>query len=312
MPFCHHQVTVLFYSFPALLSIQKSDVQWTTPPDFSCSIGWLARCTAPHPLSCPHTLLLRLVFTFTLVQDKTSPTAPIFPDSYTSRCSMWNGGVYWFMEDRGAECMVELVQADQSNTWSVIVVTKGRKEESCVLALNKVVELFMSSLLESFESSELQFFLLDSTKESDLLSKDNHFSINEIEQYLSDSQWAKVLTSQTGRQVMQPSKLKALTKDALWYSLFSLDRATVLHYLEDVSSDLLDLGLHLKLRPSTLGAIRTDFRFDCDGQREQVVKKWMSSTHPPPCWWHLTEALRKIGMGGLAKKIFQEQSKLVY
>ena len=71
------------------------------------------------------------------------------------------------------------------------------------------------------------------------------------------------------------------------------------------------LGLHLKLRPSTLEAIETDFPSDCDRRRREVVKKWMSSTHTP-CWWHLTKALREIGMGGLAKKIEREHSKFKY
>ena len=217
----------------------------------------------------------------------------------------------WFMEDRGAECMVELAQDDEKKMWRIIVGTKCREdmEEGCALALNKVVECVMSSLLELFKMSQLQFFLLDSTNDSDLLNKDNHFAIIEVERYLSASQWEKVLSSQTGRQVMQPSKLMALTKIALWYNLFSLQYVTVLRYLQEVSKDLKRLGLDLNIRPSILEAIEADFPSQCAKRREQIVKKWMSSTHPPPCWWHLTKALREIGMGGLAKRIEREQGK---
>ena len=197
--------------------------------------------------------------------------------------------------------------------WCAVGVcsTKCREdmEESCALALNKVVECVMSSLLELFESSRLQFFLLDSTNDSDFLNRDYHFAINEVEKYLSASHWEKVLPSLTGRGVMQPSKLMALTKIAHWYNLFSLQYVTVLHYLQEVSKDLKRLGLHLKIHPSVLEAIETDFPSQCAKRREQIVKKWMSSTHPPPCWWYLTKALREIGMGGLAKRIEREQGR---
>ena len=150
--------------------------------------------------------------------------------------------------------MVELV-----DTKSVVVTIKCEEdmEESCVVTVNKVIECVMNSLLELFKSSALQFFLLDSTEDSDLLSKDNHFAVKEVEEYLS-SQGGNIL-SQTGRRFMQPTKLIFLRKLVLWNSCFPLDYITVLHYLEDVSKDVLTLGLHLKLRPNILEAIDSDF-----------------------------------------------------
>lgn len=158
-------------------------------------------------------------------------------------------------------------------------------------------------------TSKFQFYFLDSTEDSELLNPSNHFTVSDVEKLLATRKGQKVLVSQTGTKKMKPEKLVVLFKLAHWYNFFPLNRFTVLKYLEDVVGELTNLGLHLDLRPSILEAIEVDFPSSVERRRREVVKRWMSSTHTPPCWWHLTKALREIGMGALAAEIEKDHGK---
>ena len=103
-----------FLFSPALCTVGKSDVSLVTPPGIGYSIGWLAKCTDTScdyfPSRFLHVLLLRLVFGFTLAvptQHLTDTSASPDHSHLKRRCTMWNCGVRWFMEE-GVECMVEL------------------------------------------------------------------------------------------------------------------------------------------------------------------------------------------------------------
>ena len=91
-----------FLFFPALCSVDKSEVSWVTPPDLSYSIGWLARCTDPCDYFPPrflHVLLLRLVFKFTLCAQKEASGVSPDHSHFQHICTMWKTGVHWLMEE---------------------------------------------------------------------------------------------------------------------------------------------------------------------------------------------------------------------
>ena len=104
-----------FLFFPALCSVDKSQVVWEEPTGNSFSIGWLALCTDPHDYFPPrflHVLLLRLVYTLTLsapAQLQTAHASPV----HGRRCTMWKTGVQLVHDRQGVDCMVELVSGSQ-------------------------------------------------------------------------------------------------------------------------------------------------------------------------------------------------------
>ena len=72
-----------FLFFPALCSLNSSDISWDTPAHFSYGMGWLARCTESHhsfPSRFLHVLLLRLVFRFTLSVPDEVRSPAVSPD----------------------------------------------------------------------------------------------------------------------------------------------------------------------------------------------------------------------------------------
>ena len=130
-----------FLFFPTLCSADKSEVSWTTPPDLSYCIRWLAQYTDPHNYFPPrflHVLLLRIVFRFTL----TAPGKAIddYSKHFQHRCTMWKTGVHWLMEE-GVECMVEMVNIDKQGPHGVVVITKSEQDavENCISVFNNIV-----------------------------------------------------------------------------------------------------------------------------------------------------------------------------
>ena len=300
-----------FLFFPALCSVDKSEVSWVTPPDLSYSIGWLARCTNPCDYFPPrflHVLLLRVVFRFTLSVPAQKQASGSSPDhSHFQRlCTMWKTGVHWLMEE-GVECMVELVNRNKD----IIVTTKSiiDRTQNCTIVFSQIVSCVMEAKAEFCHSTKPQFFLLNFTDEDDYLSEDNQFPMSYVERILACPERKEVIISKSGNKQMEVSKLLSLRILTHWHNLFPIDFLSVHHLLKNVVDKVYDLGLELKVPYHTLEELETNFPTDVVKRRREVVKGWMSSTHHPPCWWHLVQALKRIGMNALAEEIQREHSK---
>ena len=302
-----------FLFFPALYTVGRSDVPWVTPLGLSCSIGWLARCANISgdyfPPRFLHVLLLRLVFGFTLAvpaQHQTDNNASPDHSLLKRRCSMWNCGVHWSMEE-GVECMVELVDGNKG----VVVVTNSKpcNKENCVRIFHRIISCVMEAKAEFCHSIKLQFFLLDPSQSADYLHEDNLFAMSDVERVLVSCDKKEVI-SVTGEAKMEREKLACLCKFTLWNSLFSLNFSCVHHYLEDVVKELCVLFIHLGLDKSLLDTIETNFPDSVDRRRVELVDKWISTSSPdPPCWWDLVQALKKIKYGRLAQDLETQYSK---
>ena len=300
-----------FLFFPALCSVDKSEVSWVTPPDLSYSIGWLARCTDPCDYFPPrflHVLLLRVVFRFTLSVPAQNQASGASPDhSHFQRlCTMWKTGVHWLMEE-GVECMVELVNGNKE----VVVTTKSTKEraQNCTIVFSRIITSVMEAKAEFCQSVKPQFFLLDCTDEDDYLSKDHLFPMSYVERALACPEGKEVIISMSGKRLMEISKFHSLRMFTHWHSLFPIDFYSVLHLLKDVVRDLYIFGVHLNIPQGVVKAIEEDFPANTDRRRREIVTKWMSSTQNPPCWWRLVQALDRIDQKVLAKDIQKEHSK---
>ena len=293
-----------FLFFPALCSVDKSEVSWVTPPDLSYSIGWLARCTDPCDYFPPrflHVLLLRLVFRFTL-------SVPNQNHGHFQRCcTMWKTGVHWLMKE-GVECMVELVDGNKR----LVVTTKSQEDlvENCISVFNSIISCVMEAKTEFCHSIKPQFFLLDCTDEAvDYLSEDHLFAMRVVEGALIHIPGIEVAVSVNGKGQLKREKLLPLCMLTHWHSLFPIHFSSVLHLLKNVVDKVYDLGLELKVPHHTLKALETNFPTDLVRRRREMVNGWISSTHHPPCWWHLVQALKRIGMNALAEEIQRKHSK---
>ena len=305
-----------FLFFPALCSVDKSEVSWVTPPDLSYSIGWLARCTDPCDYFPPcflHVLLLRVVFKFTLsvpAQNQASGSSPDY-SHFQRRCTMWKTGVHWLMEE-GVECMVELVNGIKE----VVVITKSilDRAQNCTIVFSRIITCVMEAKAEFCHSIKPRFFLLDcsdKSQEGNCLNEDNLFAMSDIESVLAcpEKEGKEVIVSLSGKRQMEISKLLSLRIFIHWHSLFPIDFLSVHYLLKNVVDKVCDLGLELKVPYHTLEALERNFSADFVKRRREMVKGWMSSTHHPPCWWHLVQALKRIGMNALAEEIQREHSK---
>ena len=300
-----------FLFFPALCSVDKSEVSWVTPPDLSYSIGWLARCTDPCDYFPPrflHVLLLRVVFRFTLSvpsQNQASGSSPDY-SHFQRLCTMWKTGVHWLMEE-GVECMVELVNGNKE----VAVITKSDKDwsENCTTVFSRIISCVMEAKAEFCHSIKPQFFLLDCTNVDDYLSEDHQFAMSNVERVLACPEGKKVIISMSGKRQMEISKIHSLRMFTHWHSLFPIDSHSVLYLLKDVVRDLYIFGLSLNIPQGVVKAIEEDFPANTDRRRREIVTKWMISTQDPPCWWRLVQALERIDQKVLAKDIQKEHSK---
>jgi GTPase SAR1 family protein len=294
-----------FLFFPALCTVDKSEVSWATPPDLSYSIGWLARCVDTScdyfPPRFLHVLLLRLVFRFTLAQHPSA--SPDNTDFKRRCCTMWNCGVYWHMEE-GVECMVELVNDNKG----VAVITKSEEDakENCVNVFHRIISCVMEAKAEFCHSIKPELFLLD-PQSSDYLDNDKLFAMSDVERVLASCDGIEV-HSITRKARLKRERLTCLLKFTLWNNLFPLDSASVLHKLRDIVKDLYQLGDYLIPR-DRLDAIEMDFPHSVERRRIELVRVWMSSSPDPPCWWHLVQALERMDCKVLAKEIETEHGK---
>ena len=298
-----------FLFFPALCSLNSSDISWDTPAHFSYGMGWLARCTESHHSFPPrflHVLLLRLVFTFTLSVPAEIQSLAVSPD-HQRYCTMWKTGVQWSMEE-GMDCRVELVNGNKE----VVVLIKGTQDntENCATIFSQIVSCVMVAKAEFCHSIKPKFFLLDSTSGEDYLSDDNLFPMSVVKRALTSFDKKKVMLSISSKGRMDCSKLLCMRKLTLWNSLFPMDFTSVLLLLQNIARDLHTLGLHLGVPSGVLEAIEVDFPTNTTRRREELVKAWMKSSLDPPSWWRLVQALKRIEHSVLAAKIKKENSKL--
>ena len=299
--------------FPALCTASKDDVSRDTPPSLSYSIGWLARCASTtcdyFPPRFLHVLLLRLVFRFTLaVPAQHQPSTSASPDHrhLKRRCTMWNCGVRWSMEE-GVKCMVELVNGNKGV--AVITHSEDDAKESCVSVFHRVISCVMEAKTKFCHSIRPQFFLLNPSQSADYLHEDNLFAISDVERVLASHE-GRVVLSISGNGELKRERIAFLCKFTLWNSLFSLDFRSVVHYLEDVVHDLYKLFIYLDLPKSRLDTIETNFPNSVDRRRAELVGVWISSSSPdPPCWWQLVQALKEIKYGRLAQDIETKHSE---
>ena len=301
-----------FLFFPALCTVGKSDVSWIENPGFNYNISWLARCTdtsCDHfPPRFLHVLLLRLVFRFTLAvpaQHQTDTSASPDHRHLKRRCTMWNCGIHWSMEE-GVDCMVELVNGNKGV--AVIINSKESNRENCARIFRRIISCVMEAKAEFCYSIRPQFFLLDPAQSTDCINEDHLFAMSDVERVLA-SRDKKVVLSVTGKRSLERENLDFLCKFTLWSSLFPLDFASVLHKLQGIVQDLYSLGVHLNLPRHLLDAIEVDFSQSTERRRTELVRVWMSSSPDPPCWWHLVEALKLMDYRVLAKEIETEHGK---
>ena len=301
-----------FLFFPALCSVDKSDESWTTPPD-RYSIGWLAQCTDPYDYFPPrflHVLLLRIVFKFTLTAEvrlsakaKAASTDPFYKHNCQRRCTMWKTGIHWRMEE-GAECILEMVNVNKG----VMVIIRCERDfmYNCISVFNSIVSCVMVTMKDFCHSIKLQFFLLDSTQQDNYLSEDNLFTVNDVERVLTSSEEKQVVVSVSGKREIKRSDLLWMCTLTHWNTLFQIDFSSVYSHLKAIVKELFDLGLQLDIPSSVLETIEVQYPTDVDRQRRELVRKWMSPSQDLPCWWHLVEALTKIGKRAIADEIEEE------
>ena len=301
-----------FLFFPALCSADKSEVSWITPSN-SYSIGWLAQCTDPYDYFPPrflHVLLLRIVFKFTLTAEvrlsakaKAASTDPFYKHNCQRRCTMWKTGIHWRMEE-GAECILEMVNANKG----VMVIIRCERDfmYNCISVFNSIVSCVMVTMKDFCHSIKLQFFLLDSTQQDNYLSEDNLFTVNDVERVLTSSEEKQVVVSVSGKRAIRRSDLLWMCTLTHWNTLFQIDFSSVYSHLKAIVKELFDLGLQLDIPSSVLEAIEVQYPTDVDRQRRELVRKWMSPSQDLPCWWHLVEALKKIGKRAIADEIEEE------
>ena len=304
-----------FLFFPALCTVGKSDVSRVTPPSIGYSIGWLAKCADItndyFPPRFLHVLLLRLVFRFTLAapsQHQTDTRGSPDHSHLKRRCTMWNCGVRWSMEE-GVECMVELVNGNKG----VVVITSSEEsyKGSCIDIFRRIVSCVMEAKSEFCHTIRPQFFLLDHTQSADYLNEDNLFAMSDVDRVLASCD-KNVVLSVTGKRTLKRECLNFLRSLTLWNSLFPLDFASVLHYLKDVVKEVYELFIHLGLSKSLVDTIEEKFPKNVERMRIELVDAWISSSSPDPsCWWQLVQALKRVKYSRLAQELETQYSKCI-
>ena len=209
--------------------------------------------------------------------------------------------------EEGVDCMVELVNGSKG----VVVLSKSAMDraENCIGIFSKVVSCVVEAKAEFCHSIKPQFFLLDSSAETDYLNEDHQFAVSDVERALKCPDVKHVVISVSGRRKMELSKLHCMRKLSHWDSLFPIDFNTVLHILRVIVKGLYEFGLSLGAPQNVLDAIEADFPFDVNRRRRELVKWWMSSSSDPPCWWYLIQALKRIDENALAEEIKREHGE---
>ena len=305
-PFLEQQETLnqSLVFFPAFCNLDKSSVSLNTPCGLTYSIGWLARCTDPFdhfPARFLHVLLLRLVFRFALSAPSQNQATDI--SHYQRCCTMWKTGVHWLMME-GVECMVEIVDGSKG----VVIVTKSKEDmaENCANVFNKIFSCVMEAKDEFCHAIRPDFFLLDSTNESDYLSEDHLFAMNDVEKALAHPERSNWILSVSKKSRMERIKLFLVNKLNFWDVMFPIDLESVLDHLKKIVQEVYYLGLKLKVPYHILEALRVNFPDDDDRRKREVVVEWLKSS---PCWWYLVQALKEIGHEAIAEDLKESYCK---
>ena len=155
--------------------------------------------------------------------------------------------------------------------------------------------------MEFCHSIQLSFFLLDKI---DSLSDDNLYKIKEVEEALQQND--PTIVSVQGDTWMSSSKLTHI-RSTFWNDLFSIDKDSILQYIESVVKEWPELGINLQLPISTLKTIEANYPGDTYRQKVEIIATWLISSHfPPPCWWSLVKALQNIEENTSAKAIVED------
>ena len=302
-----------FLFFPALCAADKSEVPWITPPELTFGIGWLARCTGPYDYFPPrflHVLILRVIFHFILsVPSVANQVSGSSSDhrSFDRYCTMWKSGVRWLTKEPGwYECVVEVV----NNSKEVVVLVRSKEllTENCASFFRDVISCVMNAKVEFCHSIKPEFFLLDSTDESDYLHEDNLFAMADVECALLSPSRDEVV-SITRQRCMRLSKISQLRQRSYWHILFHIELLSVLDYTKNIVTELCTLGLNLNVPLHILHALEVDFPRDVNRRRTELIRYWLNSYTEPACWWRLVEALRKADNSILADNIEEKFSK---
>ena len=281
--------------FPALCSVDKSQVSWRESTSDCFHNGLLVLCTDSHDYFPPrflHVLLLRLVYGLIL-------SVPAELQSGCC-CTMWKRGVHLLTEE-GVDIMVELV----SGSKGVVILTKSsqEREEICMNTFIKVIRSVMEAKADFCHSIKPQFFLLDTCTEADYMNLDHHFDLCEVERALKCPKRKNTIVSVSGKRMMELSKVQCMHNFTYWHILFPIEFKAVLDIVGVIIKEVTELGVGLSVPEDVLQALEVDFASDVSQWRREVVRWWMSFSPVPPCWWHLVQALQRIDKNSLAKAI---------
>ena len=207
------------------------------------------------------------------------------------------------------ECTVELLNTNKS----VVIALRGYEEhasDSYDEIANRIINCVMDAKKEFCHFIQPDFFLLDPTDESDYLSEDNLFSLRRVERFLKSPKVKEIIKSDNGKKIMSTKKLVFMHKRNYWYNLFPIDFFSFFQKLKEVGTKWHDLGLHLKLPCYKLDIIEEENPRNVERCLKKMISAWIDSSPDPPCWWHLAEALREIGLKRLADEIERSYGQL--
>ena len=207
--------------------------------------------------------------------------------------------------------MVELVNGNKE----VVVLTSSihKAKQNCIDVFKRVVSCVMEAKEDFCHSFQPQFFLFDPSQFADYLNEDGLFAMSDVKNVLSlQSHEGQVVLSINGKRSLIRERIACLSKFTLWNSLFSLDVASVNHYLEEVVKEIYGLFIHLGLPKTLLDTIEANFPNDLDRRRIELDDAWISSSSSdPPCRWQLVQALKKVKYGRLAQELETQYSKCI-
>ena len=132
--------------------------------------------------------------------------------------------------------------------------------------------------------------------------------MSDVEKALAHPERSNWILSVSGKSQMECSKLFSVNSLSLVHIMFHIDLQSVLHHLKNIVQEVYDLGLQLKVPYHILEAMEEDFPTDVTRRKREMVKGWLTSSDPP-CWWHLVQALKKIGRSNIADEIEASYSK---
>jgi hypothetical protein len=154
-----------------------------------------------------------------------------------------------------------------------------------------------------------RFFLLDAVDSTDSINQDSLFDMEDVGRALSSPQEEKVILSVSGRRPTDLSKLMlCMQRLTHWHSLFPMNVSSVLCHLQDIGN-LRELGHHLGIPNRTVEAVLSDTLLGMCSRKNKLVRVWLSSSLTP-CWWHLVQAFKGVGMAERAEEMHRRYCKL--